>query len=80
MAGSVSPNSNLIRETVVTIDLLSPVHTDPLNLVNRWHSINLLIRVKILVSQYSIILSSMVPTMFQISALSSSILVGGFHV
>ncbi|KAL4361223.1 hypothetical protein GQ457_04G030610 [Hibiscus cannabinus] len=24
-----------VRETVVTIDLLSPVHPDPLNLVNR---------------------------------------------
>ncbi|KAL4280512.1 hypothetical protein GQ457_03G020370 [Hibiscus cannabinus] len=34
MAGSVSPNSNSVRETVVTIDLLSPVRPDPLNLIN----------------------------------------------
>ncbi|KAL4348644.1 hypothetical protein GQ457_17G007200 [Hibiscus cannabinus] len=35
MAGSVLPNSNLVRETVVTIDLLSPVRPDLLNLMNR---------------------------------------------
>ncbi|KAL4332016.1 hypothetical protein GQ457_07G009700 [Hibiscus cannabinus] len=32
---SVSPNSNPVRETVVTIDLLSPVRPDLLNLMNR---------------------------------------------
>ncbi|KAL4309658.1 hypothetical protein GQ457_01G013290 [Hibiscus cannabinus] len=39
MAGFVLPNSNLVWETVVTIDLLNPIRPSPLNLVNRLLSV-----------------------------------------
>ncbi|KAK8659396.1 hypothetical protein V6N13_029599 [Hibiscus sabdariffa] len=51
MTGSVSPNSNPVRETVMTVHPLNPIRPNLLSLVNRLlpmaHLVNLPIRVEI---------------------------------